>query len=208
MEKTGLERVAPLSGIIGAVAMVVAAVVTGLDYYLPPAEALMDSFSTGTTRILAGGYIGILASALVVWFSGSVWQDLRRHESGSGRVSGLAFAGGTAAGLSAGLGFAVLISAASRVAAPGGLDPVGAVTLYDLYGNLSGTMFAVTLAVMIGATALVSLRHAAFPGWFAWISVVLALLLLSPFGYVGLYVAIVWIAAASVWIYLRGRSAG
>jgi len=208
MEKSSLERLAPLSGMVGIVGLLAAAMVTGLFFYLPTADVLTEFFAANLTRISAGAYIGLLSSALVLWFSASLWEDLRRHEGASGRVSGLAFAGGAAAGLSVGLGFAVLLSASSRAGAPGGLDPVAAVTLYDLFGNLAGTLFAVTLAVMIGATAVVSLRHGAFPSWFGWTSAVLAVTLLSPFGYIGLYVAILWIATASVWVYLRGRSAG
>lgn len=207
MEKPRLERLAPLSGIVAVVAVLAAAIVTGMYYYLPSTDVLMDSLSANLTRITAGAYLGVLSSAFVMWFAGSLWEELRHHESGSGRLSGLAFAGGTSAGLSLGLGFAVLITASSRAGATGGIDPVGAIALYDLYGNLSGTLFAVTLSVMIGATALISLRRGAFPSWFGWISAVLAIILISPIGYIGLYIAILWLAVVSVWIYLRGRSA-
>lgn len=79
-------------------------------------------------------------------------------------------------------------------------------TLNDLSGAFQGGLYGIALAVMIGATAVVSLRHKAFPSWFGWVSALLTLILLSPFGYVGLYVSVLWLAGASIWLYMRGRS--
>jgi hypothetical protein len=57
-----------------------------------------------------------------------------------------------------------------RASAPGGITPIGAVTMFDFWGQVRGQMFAIFMAVFIGATAVVSLRTALFPAWFGWVS--------------------------------------
>lgn len=56
------------------------------------------------------------------------------------------------------------------------------------------------------ATALVSLRHGTFPTWFGWASAALGLLLLTPYGYIGLYLAPAWLSVVSVWGFPRQKT--
>jgi hypothetical protein len=206
MNKSTLERLAPLSGIAGVVLMLGGAFVSGLFMYLPEPDVLSGFLNNNAGRVATGGYLGTLSAFFLIWFAGSLWEHLRRYDEGSGRISALALGGGVAGGLTLGIGFSMLLVAVGRVGTAAGLDPVAAVTLYDIYGTISG-LAGVGLGVMIVATAVGSLRHHAFPSWFGWISVLLALLLLSPAGYLGMYLAPLWIVVVGVWVYVRGRSA-
>lgn len=206
MQKSGLERLAPLSGLVSVILMLAAAVVIGLFEYMPSAETIAGAIAANAGNVAIGGYLGTLSSFFLIWFAGSLMEELRRHEQGT-RLSGLALAGGVAAGVGLGIGFLTLQVAGTRAGVAGGLDPVGAVTLYDLATNIEGVLLGIGLAVTIAATAVVGLRRGAFPAWFNWISVVLTIVLLSPFGYMGVYLVPVWLAVTSVWLYLRGRSA-
>jgi hypothetical protein len=76
--------------------------------------------------------------------------------------------------------------------------------LYDFYGHVLGQMFAITLAVFIGASAVVSLRTSLFPAWVGWFSVLIAFGLLTPIGYLVLILAFVWLLWVSLWLYRRG----
>jgi hypothetical protein len=54
-------------------------------------------------------------------------------------------------------------------------------------------MFAIAMAVFIGATAVVSLRTSVFPKWFGWVSALVAVGLLTPFAYAVLALVLVWL---------------
>jgi uncharacterized membrane protein len=78
--------------------------------------------------------------------------------------------------------------------------------MYDLYGQVLGQGFAITMAVFIGATAVVSLRTLMFPKWFGWVSALIAFGLLTPFAYAVLALVLVWLLVVSVWLYRRGAA--
>jgi hypothetical protein len=78
--------------------------------------------------------------------------------------------------------------------------------MYDLYSQVLGGMFAIAMAVFIGATAVVSLRTLMFPKWFGWVSALIALGLLTPYSYAVLALVLVWLLVVSVWLYWRNRS--
>ena len=103
-----------------------------------------------------------------MWFAGSVFSALREREGGTGRLSMVAFGGGVASGVTLAIGFSAILASGARAGTEGGITPVEAVTMYDLYGQILGQGFAITMAVFIGATGVVSLRTAIFPKWFGW----------------------------------------
>jgi hypothetical protein len=79
--------------------------------------------------------------------------------------------------------------------------------MFDFWGQGAGQMFATSLAVFIGATAVVSIRTAVFPAWFGWVSALVAFGLLTPAAYIVLALAVVWLLVVSIWLYLKGAPA-
>lgn len=208
MNRSLLERLAPLSGVIAVALVILGAVVISNYDYLPPAEKAANFMNGNPTRISTGAYIASISAFFLVWFAGSVRSGLIEKEGGSGRLSTIAFGGGVMAATAMGTSFSAILSAGLRAGAPGGISPIGAVTMYDFWGQVTGQMFAISLAVLIGATAVVSLRFGAFPGWFGWVSVLITIGLLTPFAYFVLFFAMVWLLAVSIWLYIRGRTKG
>jgi hypothetical protein len=153
-----------------------------------------------------GSYIGALSAFFLILFAGVVQSVLRQRERSNGPWSTIAFGGGVATAVTVAFSFTTLVAASQRTGATGGIDAVGAITLYDLYSQLMGLAFPITLAVFIAATAVVSLRTTLFPAWFGWFSALVALGLLTPLAYFVLFLAIVWILMASFWLYVIGRS--
>ncbi len=206
MSRSSLERLAPLTGLVSAVLMMAGAAMFGVYDYLPSAEKLQEIFNDKPTRVYVAGYIGTLSAFFLIWFAGSLYRALHEREGSSGRLSMVAFGGGAASGVALATGYTVMVATGARAGAPGGISPVEAVTLYDFYGQVLGQMLAVTLAVFIGASAVVSLRTGVFPTWFGWASVLIALGLLTPVAYVVLALALLWLLVVSVWLYRRGAS--
>jgi hypothetical protein len=74
--------------------------------------------------------------------------------------------------------------------------------LYDFYSHIMGQMFPVTFALFMGASAVVSLRSGLFPAWLGWVSLVIALGLLTPIGYIVIILALLWLLIMSLSIKL------
>ncbi len=208
MEKSFLERLAPLTGLVSVVLIIIGAVVISNYDYLPPAEEVADYLNGNPTRVSTGAYIASISAFFLIWFAGSVRSALIEREGGIGRLSTVAFGGGVAAAVAMGTSFTAILSAGLRAGAPGGITPIGAVTMFDFWGQVMGQMFAISLAVLIGAAAVVSLRTSMFPAWFGWASALVAFGLLTPFAYFVLAFAVVWLSLVSIWLYIRGASLG
>jgi hypothetical protein len=206
MNESRLERLAPLTGVVTVVLMMVGAALFGVYDYLPPADRLKEYISDNQTTVFLGGYLGSISAFFLIWFAGSVYSALREREGGTGRLSMVAFGGGVASGVALALGFTAIVAVVQRAGAEGGISPLEVVTIYDLYSQILGFMFAVTLAVFVGATAVVSLRTAMFPAWFGWVSALIAFGLLTPISYIVLAFALVWLFVVSIWLYARGRA--
>ena len=208
MNESRLEWLAPLTGVVSVALFVIGSVVISNYDYLPPAEKVADYLNGNANRVSTGAYLASISAFFLIWFAGSVRIALLAREGGTGRLSMVAFGGGVAAAVALGTSFTAVLSAGLRAGAPGGITPIGAVTMFDFWGQAMGQMFAIGLAVLIGATAVVSIRTAVFPAWFGWISALVAFGLLTPAAYIVLALAVVWLLVVSIWLYVRGASKG
>jgi hypothetical protein len=206
MNESRLERFAPLTGVISLGLFSIGAALLGICEYLPSGDRLKEILGDNATNVFAGGYIGSLSAFFLIWFAGSVFSSLREREGGTGRLSMVAFGGGVASGVALAIGFSAILASGARAGTDGGITPVEAVTMYDLYSQVLGQGFAITMAVFIGATAVVSLRTLMFPRWFSWASALIAIGLLTPFGYAVLAFVLLWLLVVSIWLYRRGAS--
>lgn len=206
MNSSRLEQLAPLSGVVSVLLFLIGAVVISNYDYLPPAEKVADYLNSNPSRVYTGAYLASISAFFLIWFAGSVRSALHEREGGTGRLSLIAFGGGVASAVALGIAFTSILSAGLRAGAPGGITPIGAVTMFDFWGQIAGQMFAISLAVMIGATAVLSIRTDVFPAWFGWVSALVAFGLLTPFAYFLLAFAVIWLIVVSIWLYFRGAS--
>lgn len=203
MNTSRLERWAPLSGVVAAVLTLAGAANAAAVEYLPSAEKAAAIYSENPMGVMAEGYLGLLGVVCVIWFAGSLYADLRKRENGTGRLSVISFGGGVASALTLGVGHTIKVVAASRAGATGGLDPIAAVTAFDLYGAFLGNLSAFTFAAFIGAAALIWARSGQSARWANWVSTLLVIGLISPVGYLFVLFALVWMAVVSIWLYRR-----
>ena len=208
MNESRLERFSPLSGAAAVLIMVVGILSSNFYEFLPSAEHIADFLNSNAARVYTGGYIASLSVFFLIWFAGSVRSVLIKYEGEAGSVSNTAFGGAVAAAVVLGISFIGIFASGLRAGAPGGLTPIGAVTMYDFWTQLTGQLFGIFMAVFISAAAVVSLRTGLFPAWFGWASLVIAFGLLTPFAYAVLGLAILWLLVVSIWLYMKGTTAG
>lgn len=201
-----LSRLAPLSG-IGAVALLIVGGVlatTKFAYWITPEKALA-AFNKSPARIGQGALIaGFYAVALFVIFAGSLIGALRASEGDGGFLAPIALVGAVLCAIALAGGFGILWVAAVRAGGPSGITQEYATVMNDLYSVLLANVASIGLAALIGATGVASLRSGLFPAWLGWTSVVFGVGLLTPIHWIFEGLALVWILAVSVLLFLQG----
>ena len=140
--------------------------------FVAEAPEIMDFFMRLDSRLFGlGDYLMTLAVIPFVWWLSVLWARLRRAEGAAGWLS--------VATLGFGLVSATqLVSGGSWTLAMGrieeGLDPELARTLFDM-GNLNFADMWVSLAGMLIAASILSIRTEALPKWLGWAGLVVAL---------------------------------
>ncbi len=163
--------------------------------------------STLISAVLIGA-----AVMFFIWFAGSVGAALRN--AGEPRLAAVAFGGGVATaavgivigGLQGALSYRIAIDSPANVKA-----------FVDVAYSMQ-TLISFPIAVLIGATAIASFRSGAFPRWWAQLSGLAAVVMVSggaapahsgfyrpdgPWAFVTLIVFLVWTLVTSGWLVMR-----
>lgn len=173
------EQVGVASG-IGAVVLFVVAGSLVMSYPASGAGAqeIRTFILDNRAALLAQSFVAACGVIAALWFFGSMRSTLRRAEGGTGRVSGISFAGGVAALFGMLGGTALTVTLANRVAATA--DPGVTLALWQL-GNVAFALVGFAFAVAIGAASLVAYRTGIVPKWMAIAGVVpVGLSMLGP----------------------------
>lgn len=200
--RVSLERLAPLSGLVFVVFGIAGVFLAnaGTRFAGAPAD-LARHYADARGAVSLGAWLGMLGAAGLAWFAAVLWRGLRLAEGPGGRLSVAAFGGGIAAATVLLLSFSAHLAAAFRAGQEGGLSPSAAATLFDVGGLLWGVAAPVATAGVAAAVGLIALRHGAFPVWWGWISIALAVaLLILPIAWVAFIAAHAWIAVVSLWM--------
>lgn len=195
------KRVAPLSGVLFAVLLIGSFIVDANTEFMPAEGDVLARLRNAPLRIMVGAYLTLLAAAALLWFSGSVYKSLRGLDDDEGRLSVIAFGGGVFASAMLALGGVATVAAAERVWTNNTMDPGVAAALTDINGIALGNGAPIGLAVLIGVWGMVSLQDRGRRPWVGWLSVLIALGLISPFGWIAIGAAAVWLPVAGVWMY-------
>jgi hypothetical protein len=201
-----LDRYSPLAGVLAVICWIVATALLDAIESKDSGAELLTAFEEQEERILLGGIIFLIGTALFVWFLGSLRSRLLAAEGGDGRLTTLAFAGG--------------IATATCLALLPGPEMAGAISHDDLdpsaaaaLGSIGDAFFfgaEYLLPVLLVASALVAFRYGALPRWLAWIQLLLTLVLLSGvIGWAGLiFVFPIWVVVVSILLFRTSSAAG
>ncbi len=211
MAESRWERLAPLSGVAFFVLIVASVALSSIgtpsDFPGDPDE-IVEYYEDQASTVIAGVWLGLLASVALLWFAGALRARLRVAEGGEGRVSAIAFGGGVAAATVEAVADAVNLAAALRADEEGTIDAGAATALYDFESSIVGVALPMAFIVLVGATAVVALRTGVLPRWLGIASILLAVaLLVLPIAWAVTGVAVLWILVVSVLLYMTGPPA-
>lgn len=192
-------KVAPLSGVLFGLLLIASYLVDPNTDFMPPPEEIVGHLQDSPLLVMLGGYLRMLAAAALVWFAGTLYQSMK--PLGEGRLAMLAFGGGVMAASLIVIGSAATVAAGERIFVTDSIDPGSATALIDLASIAIGNAAPIGFAVLIGAAGTALLAAEGPNRRIGWVSVVIALGLLSPYGWVLLAATLVWVPAAGIWLY-------
>ena len=193
---------APLTGVAFLVVVIIGVVVMGQppDSNHPAAE-IANFYRDNESSIQLSAALITLAVLLLIFFAGYLRRELRQAEGEGGVLSLVAFSGALV--LAVGAAFDATIAFAMADAADH-IQPAQMQTLQALWDNDFMPM-ALGTTVLLLAAGLSIVRHRALAPWMGWVAIVLAVIGLTPAGFVAFLGGGVWIAVASVMLALRAR---
>jgi len=203
MNKGTTARLAPLTGLLFAALLLIVLLVTGNGE--PKATdstaKVVAYWHAHHSREMLGSLLGSLAAVSLIWFGAALFAHLRRAEGDPGRLSALALAGFTIAGVG-GLIFGALGFTAADIADHVPNDvPASVLQTISALGFDMFLPFAGGILIALLATGLVALRHGALPGWLAWLGIVIGVVSFTPAGFFAVYALLAWVAITAVVLY-------
>jgi hypothetical protein len=167
-------------------------------------RAAVEYWTTHASTETALSVVFTISAAALVAFGATLRAALRRAEHGRDVLPSVAFAGTilAAAGLllAAGLSFGAADTAGK---VPAEVTQTLSVLNQELFFSV-GVGFAL---MMIGG-GIVAIRTAVLPPWFGWLSVVIALTVFTPAGFLAYIAVPVWILFVCFMLGLRHGAAG
>jgi hypothetical protein len=200
----GLERYAPLTGLLFVVLVIVAVIVGGeTPGANDPIGEVVEYWRDNDEKAVAASIIAAFSAVALLWFAG-VWRaTLAAAEGGPARLANTAFAGAIlgAAGWSMFIGFNFMAAETVDDVAP---------QVTQTFSALQSDFFfplAIGFAVFLLASGLAVLRTGVLPGWMGWVALVLGVLSVTPAGFFALILMLAWTIAVSLMLFMRAMPA-
>jgi hypothetical protein len=200
MERKGLERFAPLSGVVVLIFAVAAFILGGESPDVDEGtNEIVSYWKDDDSKLMFSAVLETLAALALVWFGASLRQAIARTEGGTHRLANLVFAGtivlGTGVATDATIVFAT--AEAADEASPAAIE-----TLNALYSGFFLPM-ALGASLLLLALALACLRTGVFPSWLGWVLVLMFIVGVTPVGFVSFLLTILLVAVLGVVLFLR-----
>jgi hypothetical protein len=193
------ERHTPLAGVLAVACWVIGLGIMGDISGKDTGDELLAYYRAHDGKIIAGTVIFLIGVGLFLWFLGTLRSRLLAAEGGDGRLTALAYGAGVATSVCLALQPGPDISA---VLAKDDLVPSAAKAVHTV-GDAFFLGAEYLLPVMLVAFAMIAMRTGTFPKWLAWVSLLVALvLLIAPIGWAALVFAFpIWvlIVAGLLW---------
>jgi hypothetical protein len=201
------ERYGSLSGVLAVALWILGFIIfstTGVGGADSAAE-VRDAYADDEGAILVAGPLFILGGVAFLWFLGALRTRLRAAEREPAALTAIAYATGivTATFFSA----LPLGDVAGAIAEDDELEPAAAQALNEFgTGAFVGAEY-MAIGFLL-AVALVVLRTGVLSRWLAWVSLVLAVVLvIGPIGWLGLFFGFpLWVLAVSVLLWRRSAA--
>lgn len=199
---TRWNRLAPLSGVVMVVLLLVSQILLGNEPGSGASGAQFISyFAKHRSAVQASAYLTGLVIVFAVYFYGYLREHLSQEE-GAERLGLVAFGGAIlfAAGGAVGAGTALALADV-----PTKLSPSAAQVLGLIQQDATVALIAGGAATLLICSALAIIQGRRLPIWIGWLALVLGIASLAPAKNLGAVFGGLWTLIVSIALYLRAR---
>jgi hypothetical protein len=199
------DMIAPLTGVAFVVVAIISILIYGgdpPDADSPPAE-IVQHYVDDKDSIFISGLLGVLATALLVFFAAHLRTVLRAGDGQGSMLPSVVLAGATILGV--GLAIDGTISIALAEAAED-IDPIAVQALQALWDN-DFLPLALGMSVFWLSTGLAVVLYGALPKWLGWFAILFGVCGVTPAFFVGFLGGAIWILIVSVMLARQARPA-
>jgi hypothetical protein len=199
MQRGRLASLAPLSGVVSVVLIVVAFGPLGgsTPNTTDPVGKVANYYHSHYGREVAAAVIVLVAALFLVWFGVALRTAFIGRDPLTERLATVALV----AGAMLATGASVLAGTHLALADSAHHGYLGALPALNALDNDLFPVLVVPLELLVLAIAAAALRYALFPRWVGWVSVVLFVAIFTPAAFFGLLLALVLLIGVSVAIY-------
>jgi hypothetical protein len=202
MKPSRWERLAPLTGVVFVVIVVVSFSIGGsTPEEDDPANKVQAFYVAHHDKQSALALLVAIAIPFLLFFSSTLRHHLRRV-GGTGQLANAAFAGG----ILAAAGFGLVSSVHLAVSNAGEhATTISAIPTLNVLDNNDFIPAAAGAAVLVFSAGLAVVRHGGLPKWLGWIGIVIGIVAFTPAGFFAFLAAGLWILIASILLTLAMR---
>ena len=199
------EWLVPLTGVLFVVLLILSFIVAGEPPDADePVQDIVDFYVDDKDSIQASVLIGGVAAVSLLFFGAYLRKLFSAAEpAGHGLLSPLVLAGTVIMAVGAGIDMTISFALAE---AAEDIDPVAVQALQALWDN-DFMPIAIGVVVLLLSSGLSIVRYGALPKWLGWVAIVLAVLGMTPVGFVAFMGGGLWVIVVSIMLAVRARGA-
>jgi hypothetical protein len=161
-----------------------------------PIQEIVEHYVDDKDSIMVGSLLGAIAAVFLVFFANYL-RDLMRES----RTSATILAGASIVAVGAGVDITISFALAE---AAEDIEPTAVQALQALWDNDFMPM-AIGIVIFLFSVGASILATGALPKWLAWVAIALAVIGVTPLGWVSAMGAALWILVTSVMLAVRAR---
>jgi len=199
------ERLLPLTGVLFVVLLVGGFLIAGEP---PDADSdvqeIVDHYVDNKDAVEIGSIIsGLWAAAALIFFAGYLRKVLSEADPGNSMLPGIVLVGASIIAVGGAIDGTITFALAE---AAEDIDPTAVQALQALWDN-DWVPIILGIATFLLAAGISAVRSGAIPKWLGWIAIALAVIGVTPIGFVSFVGAGIWVLIVSVLLSVRAGRA-
>lgn len=166
-----------------------------------PVREIVDHYVDNKDSVTIGAALAGVAAMLLVFFGGYLRKVLRAAEGEGGVLSAVALVGTAIMAVGIAIDGTIAIALAESAE---DIDPTAVQALQALWDN-DFLPIALGITLFLLATGISVVRHGGLPKWLGWVAIALAVLGVTPVGFVAFLGGALWILVVSVLLAVGAR---
>jgi len=196
------EWLIPLTGALFVALLILSFVVGGEPPDADePVQEIVDHYVDNDVEIWISALIGGLAALSLVFFGAYLRKVFSAAEGPGGMLSPLMLVGAAIMAVGAGIDMTILVALAE---AAEDIDPAAVQALQALWDN-DFVPIAIGIEVLFISVGLATVKYGVLPKWLGWFVLVLAVVGLTPVGFIAFPLGGLWVIVVSVLLAVRAR---